>query len=169
MEPQENLKELFEKFLDSRQAGEAARDIEEGLEIVGRHAAPEPDKMLIGSIKTRTANALRDKKTKAGSRGIYRTAAVAAAVLIVGVLSVRLYRPDWFQTSQRQLAMDAAVWETDDIAEADPELAVLAAEIDQVENKIVTLQFDNINGIEYEVESDLEMELIEIDSDFWKG
>ncbi|HUV41596.1 MAG TPA: hypothetical protein VMW23_07410 [Sedimentisphaerales bacterium] len=169
MEPQENLTQLFEKFLDSGQAQDAAGDIEQGLQMVAQYPAPQPDKRLIDSIKTKTANALREKKAKAHSRRIYRAAAVAAAVLIAGALSVRLYRPDWFHTSQRQLTMDAAVWESDDIADADLELAELGDEIDQLASEILTLRFGDMDGIEYEVGSDLEMELIEIDSDFWKG
>ena len=171
MEPQENLKELFERFVDCGQAAEAAGDIEEGLEIVGRYPAPEPDTTVIERIKINTAKTLREKKGKAGNKTIYRTAAAAAAVLLLAGLSIRVIEHfgDWAGARQAQFAMDAAVWESDDIADADAELAVLAAEIHEVENEIVTLRFGNMNGIEYEVETDLEMELIEIDSDFWKG
>jgi len=169
MEPHENLIQLFERFLDSEQAHQAAADVEQGLEMLAQYPAPEPGKAVIESIKTRTADALRTKKAKARTRSIYRTAAVAAAVLIVGVLSVRLYRPDWFQISQRQFVMDADVWESDDIADADPELAALTDEIDQLASEILTLRLGDAERVDYEFGSDLEMELIEIDSDFWKG
>ena len=40
---EENVKELFEKFLDSEQAERNTEDVRKGEEILREHPAPEPD------------------------------------------------------------------------------------------------------------------------------
>lgn len=48
----ENLRELFERFVDARQAKEAAEDIERGEQILRQWPAPEPRAELLALIKT---------------------------------------------------------------------------------------------------------------------
>jgi hypothetical protein len=59
-----------------------------------------------------------------------------------------------------------AIWESDDIAADDVDLARLIAEIDEIESEIMGLQPGEGGD---EGAGQIEMELIEIDSDFWKG
>ena len=47
----ENLKELFERFLSAEQAESGVEDIQKGEQILRQHPAPEPDSMLIANIK----------------------------------------------------------------------------------------------------------------------
>ena len=49
------------------------------------------------------------------------------------------------------------------------ELLTLIAELEQVEDEILALQSDQVNGNGSKAVTELELELIEINSDFWKG
>ena len=63
----------------------------------------------------------------------------------------------------------AAIWENDDITTADEDLAVFTAQIDQIEDEVLTLQSGERAGNGDSTLVELELELIEINSDFWKG
>jgi len=88
---EENLKELFEKFLNSEQAERAADDIQKAEQILSEHPAPQPDDIVLADIKTEISGALVRSKVNVFRRRIYRTAAVAAAVIILAVISVKVF------------------------------------------------------------------------------
>ena len=87
----ENLKGLFERFLDYRQAEEAAEDIQKAEQILSDNPAPLPDDILLADIKMKISGALVHKKAEVFRRRIYRTAVVAAAVIILAVISVKVF------------------------------------------------------------------------------
>jgi len=62
-----------------------------------------------------------------------------------------------------------AIWESDDIAADDVDLAILTSEIEQIEDEMLTLQLGESDGDSDTAITELEMELIETDSYFWKG
>ena len=63
----------------------------------------------------------------------------------------------------------AAVWEGDDIAVDDTDLAKYTVEIEQIENELTALQSDEEDLDSDSTITEMEMELMEINSEFWKG
>jgi len=171
---QENLKELFEKFLDAEQAESCVEDVQKAEQILREHPAPEPDDMLIANIKAEIAMRLpagRTRRTGAFKRIAYKTVSVAAAVIFLTAIGLRLFDKGGVESGvQYASIIPTAIWESDDIAAADANLAIFTVEIEQIENELLSLQLGEGNGNDDSSITELEMELIEINnSDFWKG
>ncbi len=168
---QENLRDLFEKFFDAEQAESCVEDIQKAEQIFREHPAPEPDDMLIANIKAEIAMRLPASRAHRFRRIIYEVAGVAAAILIVAAVSLQLFQKNPPGPGEVVYAslIPTAIWESDNIAIDDEDLADLTAQIKQIEDEVQALQSgeDTSNGDSTLVE--LEMELIEINSDFWKG
>lgn len=62
-----------------------------------------------------------------------------------------------------------ALWESDNLAEDDTDLVALNVELEQIGNEFTTPQLNGNNGTENTIVTDLEIELIETNNDFWKG
>jgi hypothetical protein len=169
-ETEENLKDLFEKFLNSEQAEQAVEDIQKGEQILRKPAAPEPDSKLIASIKAEIAASLLRKKENAFRRTVYKTAAIAAGFIILAIISVKLFETERVQPERLASGsiMPKAVWESECLADDGADSATLVADIEQVESDLLAMQSDE-NGGNGEAVTELEMELTEINSDFWKG
>jgi len=171
-ENQENLKELFEKFLDAEQAESCVEDVQKAEQILREHPAPEPDDMLIANIKAEIAMRLPARRTGVFKQIAYKSVSVAAAVIFLTAIGLRLFEKGSDEPGPVVYAsiIPTAIWESDDIAADDADLAIFTTEIEQIEDELLVLQFgeDDANG-DSSV-SELEIELIEINSsDFWKG
>ena len=168
---QENLRELFEKFFDAEQAERCVEDIQKAERIFREHPAPEPDDMLIANIKAEIALRLPAARAHRVRRIIYEVVGAAAAILIVAALSLQLFEKDVPQNGEFVYAslIPTAIWESDDIAADDEDLAVFTAQIEQIEDEVLALQSGEEAGNGDSTLVELEMELIEINSDFWKG
>ena len=121
-------------------------------------------------MRSRTIKTSRFRKTT------YEIAAVAAAVIIISAISITFFpkpdRPDRPEKPGKisyASLIPASVWEGDDIATDDADLAILNAEIEQIEGEVLTLQSGESDSNGQSAVTELEMELIEIESDFWKG
>ncbi len=171
----ENLKELFEKFIDAEQAEKYAEDVQKAEQILREHPAPEPDAMLIANIKAEIAMRLpagRTRRTGVFKQIAYKTVSVAAAVIFLTAIGLRLFDKSGVEPNGVQYAtiIPTAIWESDDIAAADANLAIFTVEIEQIENELLALQLGEDDGNGDRSITELEMELIEINnSDFWKG
>lgn len=163
-ENKENLKELFEKFLDPQQARQATEDVRQGEQILSKYPAPVPDEKLVDDIKAKISKTLLHRKPTAFKYTAYRIAA-AAVLIVLTSISVKLFD----EAPAASVRIPAAIWESDDIAADDAELAVLTAEIEQIESELLALQLGDNGGNGSGAVTDLEMELVEINSDFWKG
>lgn len=168
-ETQDNLEELFGKFIGSEQAGEMAEDVRKGERILGEYSAPEPDQILIADIKAEIAEALLHRGQTSFRRMAYRAMAVAAVIAVLATVSVKLFENGGVELKKPIGALVVVPWESDNIAEADVELSTLIAELEQVENEILALQSNQVNGNGNKAVTELELELIEINSGFWKG
>ena len=169
---QENLKELFEKFLDAEQAESCAEDVQKAEEILREHPAPEPDDMLIANIKAEIAMRLPAGRTYVFKQIAYKVVGIAATVIILTAIGLRLFDKGGVESNGVLYAsiIPTAIWESDDIAAADANLAIFTVEIEQIENELLTLQSGEDDGNGDRSVTELEMELIEINnSDFWKG
>jgi hypothetical protein len=65
----------------------------------------------------------------------------------------------------RAQIIPVAIWESDNITVDDPHLASLTAEVEQIENELLTLQEGETSGNGERAVSELEMELAVINSD----
>jgi hypothetical protein len=170
-ENKENLKELFGTFLAAQQAEKAVEEIKQGEDILRDNPAIEPDDRLISTIKTEIAAKLRYQKTNTLSRIVLKAAAVAALFAVMAVVSTRLFQKETGGTEKSIQAaiLPQKVWENGTDSSEDSELGILTAEVEQISKDLMalTLGADTTNGSEYLTE--IEMELIKIDSDFWKG
>ncbi|MFB0553174.1 MAG: hypothetical protein ACETWQ_07655 [Phycisphaerae bacterium] len=169
---EENLKELFEKFLDAEQAERNVEDVQKAEEILREHPAPEPDAMLIANIKAEIAMRLPARRAYVFKHIAYKTACAAAAVMFLTAIGLNLFQKGPRKPNGMQITsiIPTEVWESDDIAAADADLAIFTTEIEQIEDELLTLQLGEDDGNGNSTITELEMELIEIDnSDFWKG
>ena len=167
---EENLKKLFEKFSPAEQAQRAVEDVQKAEQLLRKHPAPEPDDMLIANIKAEIAMRLPLRRADVFRRLAYKVATVAAAVIIVTAISVSLFeKGDRSEKVVYASIIPRAIWESDNIAADDVDLAILTAEMEQIEDEVLALQWGENGGDGDTAVTELEMELIEIDSDFWKG
>ncbi len=167
---EENLKELFEKFLNAEQTEKAVEDFRTAELIFREHPAPGPDDRLIAEIKSEIAEAVSPRQVNVFRRIAYKTAVVAAAVIVIAVISVRLLDKGGGGPGRATASMiPEALWESDDISADDVELVILTAEIEQIEGEVLALELGENGGNGQADVAELEMELIEIESDFWKG
>lgn len=168
----ENLKGLFEGFLDTEQADEAAKDVQKGEQMLREHPSPEPDNKLIAEIKLKIAGVLLARKANTLRRMAYKAAVVAAVLIILAAVSVKLFEKSKDQPVKLSAALiiPKTIWESEDITVDDSNLAVLTAEIEQAEREILALQLGENGGNGKGAIMELEMEIIETNSgDFWKG
>ncbi|MHC4456231.1 MAG: hypothetical protein ACYS0I_03900 [Planctomycetota bacterium] len=168
---EENLKELFERFVDSEQAEEAVEEIRKAEQILRAYPAPQPDSELIVDIKAEVTDALLHRKANAFRRAVYKVAVVAAAVIVLAIINVKLFQKGNGipERPVRAAIIPVSIWESEDIRVDDANLATLIAETKQIEGELRALQLgeNGANGDKELVE--LEMRLIEVSGDFWKG
>jgi hypothetical protein len=168
----ENLEELFEKFLDSHKAQQAAEDINRIGEILEKYPAPGPSAQLLEGIKVQVAaRVAAHKRAEAFRRVAYRVAATAAVVIITISVGIKLFEKE--TPAPKALALDLAIpattWDSNNLAEDDDHSATLVAEIEQIERDLLALQLDENGSNGLSVVEVLEMELNEINENFWKG
>jgi hypothetical protein len=169
---QENLHELFERFLDPEQAARAVQDVRRAEQILRDNPAPEPDKSLITNIEAEIAQVLQRHKRASAFAGIVcRVAAVAAVVVVATAMSLMFLEKGEHERAEVTTAsmMPRAIWESQDIVADDADLAVLTAEIEQVEEEALSLELGQNGGNGEKSVVELEIELIAIETDFWKG
>jgi len=167
----ENLEDLFSRFLSAQEARQSAEDVRKGEDLLRQCPAPEPDRRVVADIKAQVAQALQRPKTNNLKRVVYKAAAVAAAVVILATISVKLSQKSNGVRNRRFAAsiIPQAIWESNDIALDDPDLAALTAQLEQIEEEVLAVQLNGNGGNGPADLEELEIELIEIDSDFWKG
>lgn len=168
---QENLTELFRKFFDATQTESCIEDIQKAEQILRENPAPEPDNLLVANIKAEIAVRLPVRRAELSRRRTYRVVAAAASIIVLAAVSLQLFdkNDDGPGGTAYASLIPTAIWESDDIAADDANLAVFVAEIEQIKDEVLTLESgeDTSNGDSTLAE--LEMELIEIEGDFWKG
>ena len=168
----ENLKDLFERFVGAEQAKSAVEDFAAAERILSEHPVPGPDKELIAGIKSEIADTLRRSKERAFRRMAYKLVPVAAVFIVLAVVSIKMFvgngGPETI-TYASITPMPASVWDSDDVAADDFGLAVLTAEIDELEGQVLTLELGEDSGNGRSAVTELEMELVAINSDFWEG
>jgi hypothetical protein len=146
-------------------------DVQKAEQILRENPAPQPSEELIADIKTEITTALLRRQSNAYRRIIYKAVAVAAVLIILVAIGLRVFEEDG-DRPERVIAASIipnAIWESDCLADDDVDLAILTAEIEQIQAEVMALQLGGNGGNGSRAITELEMELIEINSDFWKG
>ena len=166
----ENLKELFERFVATNEAESAVEDFAAAQRILREHPAPGPSEELVAGIKSEIAETLRRRKERAFRRMAYKLAPVAAVFIVLAVVSIKIFVGNGGPEEIVYARMiPSAVWESDDVAADDYDLVVLTAQIDELEGQVLTLEMGEDLGNGRSAVTELEMELVTINSDFWEG
>jgi hypothetical protein len=167
----ENLKELLASFMDTQAANNAAEDIERGDELMRSWPAPQPGDTLLAEVKQKMTAAARRRRSVTFHHRVWEIAAVAATILILSAASIKIIDNRHLKQSTTKIAVaipDSA-WEGSDISTNDSDIAVLSAEIDNVADEMSGVYNSDKNGSSAAAVSDLEMQIIEVSADFWKG
>ncbi len=165
----ENLKELFDKFYAETDSAKIEKDILRGEQIIAENPAPQPDARLISDIKARVNSELAIREKRRVFTYLRATVTAAAAVLIIGVTLLMINRVE--RQSPPNVAegtIPSGIWESEDLMNDDVGLAMLAANIDAVEDDVLAMRFDEKS---YETMNldDVEADVLEISDDLWKG
>lgn len=169
----ENLKELFERFLDAEQVENCLDDVQKAEQILRENPAPEPDDMLLANIKAEIAMRLPAKSTGVFHKISYKAAIVAAVVIFLAAISMSLFEKEASLPGPTRpyyaSIIPVAIWESDDIAADDMDLAGYTVEIEQIENELIALQSGEEDLDSESAVMEMEMELMETETEFWKG
>ena len=126
--------------------------------------------MLIANIKAEIVLLLPARRAQFTRRRMYRRAAVAAAILVITGISMLLFDGGGPGPGRLEAAslIPTAIWESNNIAVDDENLAVLAGQIDQIENEVMNLESGDDTYQSDRTMEELEIELIVVRNDFWK-
>ena len=161
----ENLEELLSGLLNETEAAKAMSDIKTGDAVLAGSISPSPDEAVVRGIKRQIKNRLWLSKRR---RFVRRTSeAVVAAVLVIGVLIGLVI------TQSRHdggTALNLNIWEDSTLEEIEinPEYALLVGEIEEIEASLLSIRLDE-DSSEYDDLLEIEMEMLEMEGNFWKG
>ncbi len=164
---EENLKELLSKFYNQAEAQKVEEELLRGEQIVSGNPAPKPGAAVISNVKLRVSNELA-KRLRRGV-GLYirvgLTAAAAAVLIGFGLFLVESRQAR--QLGGSGVASEPA-WEIEDFTVDDPQLSILAADVQALADDVLTLRLGESSAEAADID-EIETEWLEIDSDFWKG
>jgi hypothetical protein len=160
----ENLDGLLAKFYSTSQAKQMKDDFSFADGAFEKFPAAKPAEQTIEEIKQKIALKLSTQKHINWPRVILQTAAVAAVVIVAAVLTL----PD-----KSTIGNDAAKTQGQDIQlVSETDISLYEAEITQLNSELLTLNYGEENGtneILLDLTEQVEAEIIETDSTFWKG
>jgi len=163
-ENNEDLKALFETFVGPQHAEDAVDDIRRGDQVLNEYPAPGPGPEVLAQIKAQVRSTL-EKRSKRTFGPLSRKIAAAAAVLIIGVVvSLR-----FFERKPAPVPPATIPWDVENLRAQDADLAQFSAEIEQIESDLLALQLGENGSNGHADLTELEIELMEISGDFWKG
>jgi hypothetical protein len=166
----ENLKELFERFVGTEEAESGVADFVKAERILDENPAPQPSQELIAAIKSDITETLRLRKEHTFRRFAYRLAPVAAVFVVFAAVGVRMLRESSGPVPRPRVpVISASVWESDNVAADDRNLLVLTTELDELEVEFATLESEENGGNGSSAITELEIEFAEINSDIWEG
>jgi hypothetical protein len=153
--------------MDESAARAAGTDLEAAEQIIEAHPAPQPSAATLSTIKTLmvAAAARRHRRVR-----IFRAAVAAAAAVILTVLIGQYDRsPATRPGISFASIIPTAVWESDDLAVDDLDLVYFTSEIHQIEAQMQAIEAGETESRGGNAVDELELELIAIETEFWKG
>jgi len=167
---EENLKALFERFVSTEEAESNIEDFIKAERILEEYPAPEPNEELITAINSKIEEAIRLRKEHTFRRFAYKLAPVAAVFVVLAVVSVRMLKEGSGPVDLVRGPMIARdVWDSDNVAADDRNLAVFTTELDELEVEFATLESGDDGGNGRSAVTELEMDFAEINTDIWEG
>jgi hypothetical protein len=165
------LRELLASFMNSEAANKAAADIERGDELLRNWPAPQPSEALLAEVKQKMLIAAGQRRAATLYHRIFAVAAAAAAVIILSFVALKVFenRPVGQSDTTYATTIPDQLWEGGSIRTNDPDIAVLSNEIDNVADELAAVLPSEQNSSSASAVSDVEMQIIEVGADFWKG
>lgn len=164
-EDPDNLRLLFERFLDPEKAQEAADEVLEAQDMLSAYPAPSVRAQTLARIRTQMVAKLAKKQRRAR---IYRLTSTAAAVIVVGLVGFLGNGQRGDETRSHAGILPAAMWDSDDIASDDMELAYFASEISRIATEVQAIQSGEDLQAGTSALAELEIKLSLLDTHFWK-
>jgi hypothetical protein len=163
----ENLADLLEHFFGASEAKVADDEIQAAERMLDTYPAPGPDAQIVTEIKAQIAARLSARRRI--SRAIHRSIIAAAAVVVVAISALLGPFPASRTDMVHASIIPAAIWESDDIATDDLDLVYFNSEIRRIEAELQTLESGPNEDTDSSTLGELEIELIHIETEFWKG
>ena len=166
-ENNENIDELLSRFFDSSQMHEAAEDIRLGEELLESFSAPLPAKAVTDGIKAQIQVHLRTLRKRRVVRSMfYRVAAVAAVLVVLAFAGTRYFTEPGRKATNVANVAYASIWDDES---GDKQLATLTAQVSEIEADMLAIRLGDSGAESSSLLTDLEVEMTEINGDFWKG
>ncbi len=163
----DDLSELLRQFMDESEA----RATQEDLRAVGRMvkdcSTPAPLPRTVSTIKTLMVATAQRRRRRIR---IFRRGLAAAAALVMTVLIAQHDRhPAANPGATFASILPASVWESDNLAADDLDLVYFTSEIRQIEAQFRALEAGDTEIRGKRTLDDLELELMAMETEFWKG
>ncbi|MBN2128799.1 MAG: hypothetical protein JW741_04855 [Sedimentisphaerales bacterium] len=164
----EDWQALFGRFFDTAGADAAAEDVRTGERLLDAFPAPKPSDELIEYINAQMV-ARRTRKRRLAH--LSRALTAVAAVIVVAALALLGHGPAPRHTTHVSYAsiIPASVWESDDVNADDADLMYFHSEIRRIEAQMEALESSGDDFGPAEDVEEIEMELMQIETEFWKG
>ena len=164
----EDWQALFGRFVDAPRAETAAEDVRAGERMLEAWPAPKPNDDLIAYINVQMVARQRRKRRLAR---LSRALAAAAAVIVVAAIALLGHGPGPKRNTHMTYAsiIPTSVWESDDVNAEDAELMYFQSEIRRIEAQREALESGGDDLGPAEDVEEIEMELMQIETEFWKG
>ena len=162
---------LLRKHLGDQQADEFLADLQAADELFQGSSAPKPSAELLAAIRNRAAGQRLHGQhfLISGARFLARfsrTAAVAAAVLIVVFLASRF--PGHSNSGTYASIIPVSLWESDDISVDDTQLMYYNAEVENLQDQLNSLRSGrNCMNKQNENIVELELQVAQMDNLSW--
>jgi hypothetical protein len=162
----ENLNELLRQFLDHAQAEATGRDILAGERLLDAHPAPMPSLETIARIRGEMAATMTRRHRILLT---FRRSLAAAAVIAFALIGLLDRGPTGPTNVFEASILPAAIWDSDDVAADDLDLARFTAEVRQIEAQLQALDAGDDEAAGSGTLEELEKELRQIETELWKG
>lgn len=161
----DDLRELLKRFMDPSEVGSIERDIRSGDRLFEANPAPQVAPETLAAIKHQITVRLGASHRPAHPFYRYIAAAAVIAVALIG----------FFGRSNQETPgvsyaslIPTAIWESEDLASDDAELAYFRSELRHIETQMQALEAGDGELVAAGSLDEVELELIRIDTQFWK-
>lgn len=160
------LRELLKRFVDPPEADSIERDIRAGDSLFDMHRAPLAAPETLAAVKRRISVRLGAPPRHA--HPLYRYVGAAAAVIAMALIGFfGRSAPEQPRVSYASL-IPAAIWDSDDLVSDDAQLAYFRSELRHIETQMQALEAGDGEPVAPGSLDEVELELIRIDTQFWK-
>lgn len=162
----ENLNDLLRQFLDPAQAEAAGEDILAGERLLDACPAPSPSPETIARIKSEIRMTLARRHRIMLT---FRRSLAAAAVIAFALIGLLQRGPTGGPNVFQARLLPAAIWDSDDVAAGDLDLARFTVEVRLIEAQLQALDAGEDEAAGSGTVEEFERELKQIETELWKG